>query len=223
MFLFIGGIRQRAQEDLSMVSDKLRDQAGREAIEAANRLARMIGSFEAAGTLLGAAVEVLETGLGKERARRYIKHLAAELGSNHWPKTHRTIRQRLKGHVVRPVNDQAHSARDPAMDQQVLLLRDMALVVARKRGHREEAGSCTVLVAKKGEFIIVHRMPSSRFVRKLGGAKSDTTGALEPKPFSLDVWHGNRKVLLIEWGDHGKPDILSYHRGEWEGELQSLL
>ena len=39
-------------------------------------------------------------------------------------------------------------------------------------------------------------------------------------PYGLDIW-APRKVLNIEWDDHGRVEVVSYRAGDWEAKLRA--
>jgi hypothetical protein len=38
-------------------------------------------------------------------------------------------------------------------------------------------------------------------------------------PYALDISHGDRMVLPVEWDDAGGVEIILFRRGEWESKL----
>lgn len=107
-----------------------------------------------------------------------------------------------------------------------LELRDMGLAVLKKFG-KHEPGMGRKVAASHGDLMISIRTPfsepysePSEYLKYLGA----TIGLAPPKnlPYGLDIW-APKKVLNIEWDDHGKVDLVSFKPGAWESELRLWL
>ena len=64
------------------------------------------------------------------------------------------------------------------------------------------------------------RIPQADDALKYRAAQHSLT-IPENLPYGLDVW-APKKVLNIEWDDHGKVELVSFRRGAWELELITL-
>ena len=83
------------------------------------------------------------------------------------------------------------------MDERARRLRDLAVSVMRSKGTSVAVGLATVSVYRRGALTI----------------------RCWPKQGQLDVWYGN-KVLVIERRE-GKPHVAHYEPGIWEHELEA--
>ena len=83
------------------------------------------------------------------------------------------------------------------MDERARRLRDVAVALMRSKGTSVAVGLATVCVYRRGALTIRYW----------------------PKQGLLDVWHGN-KVLVIEQRE-GKPHVVHYEPGTWEHELEA--
>lgn len=41
-------------------------------------------------------------------------------------------------------------------------------------------------------------------------------------PYRLDVWHGGRKVMSVQWSDSDEIGVISFRPGLWEAEALAL-
>jgi hypothetical protein len=111
------------------------------------------------------------------------------------------------------------------MTSRAVTLRELALKAMRERGTWEKADPINLMMLRHGEITIGHRTPFQRqpepnqktkyYLALLGGP--------EPLPFGLDVWHGRKKVLGIEWDMDGRVVVMSFTPGDWEAELEHLV
>ncbi len=103
--------------------------------------------------------------------------------------------------------------------------RSDAVQVVKKLGSWRRAGPINVFFFDRGTLQIGYRTPFQkmppesakfRYLR----AQYDVPPTL---PYGLDVWHKHRKVLNVEWDDHGKDYVATYVAGDWEDEIKRAL
>ena len=111
-----------------------------------------------------------------------------------------------------------------------ITLRDAALIVVKRAGSRHSvsriSGKC--LLARVGSISIGYRTPFQRLPAPAIGDDLKYLAASLGKgpppvnlPYGLDIW-STKKVLNIEWDDHGNVVLVSLRRGEWETELTTV-
>ena len=106
-----------------------------------------------------------------------------------------------------------------------LALRDVALALVKERGAWQSAPPGKLLLAKVGDLQVAYRTPFQKFTAELSDATKYQValrGSKLNKPYAIDVWHRNKKVLLVEWDEAGTTDVISYRSGDWERELAGL-
>jgi hypothetical protein len=102
--------------------------------------------------------------------------------------------------------------------------RDRLLEIVRRTG--SQAGGGWVSAGANG-FDILHRTPftapmpegpqTQTYLRALL-----TQRAARDLPYTMEVWHLNKKVLNVQWDDNDKIQVISFRLGEWEKKLAAL-
>lgn len=110
-----------------------------------------------------------------------------------------------------------------------LIVRDAVLGWLRDNGREEVISGFRVRGGEVAGFRFIYRTPFSRV--PLNGLKPRNFGEaaiLQRRgpvnlPYALDVWWGDRKVMLIEWAHDGSPDLASFTKGQWDSELLAAV
>ena len=107
-----------------------------------------------------------------------------------------------------------------------LEMRDVGLAVLKMAG-KPEPGMGNNVAATRGTVMLSVRTPFSEqgpepaeYHKYLGA----TIGLVPPKnlPYGLDIW-APKKVLNIEWNDHGDVLLVSFKPGAWQWELRRWM
>jgi hypothetical protein len=107
-----------------------------------------------------------------------------------------------------------------------LEMRDVGLAVLKKVG-KPEPGMGNDVTATRGVLMLSVHTPfseqgpgPSEYHKYLGA----TIGLVPPKnlPYGLDIW-APKKVLNIEWNDHGHVVLVRFKPGAWQWELRRWL
>jgi hypothetical protein len=102
----------------------------------------------------------------------------------------------------------------------VVKLRDAAIAIVSRRGAWEtyRPGAIKIMGARTGRIQISYRTPfqplpddqsKQKYLAALFGIP-----LRQNLPYGLDIW-APKKVLNIEWNDHGKVELVSFRPGEW--------
>jgi hypothetical protein len=78
------------------------------------------------------------------------------------------------------------------------------------------------MMLRNGEITVSPRTPFQRSPELKTKYYLALLGGPETLPFGLDVWHRQRKLLEIEWGENGRIAVVSFTSGDWELERSWL-
>jgi hypothetical protein len=97
-------------------------------------------------------------------------------------------------------------------------LRDRALDLLKAKGAWHTVGHGERLLGLDlGDLSMLYRTPfqplpeaseNVRYMQAMLGGKGNL-------PYGLDIWHGRKKVMLVEWNE-GEFQVVTYRPGEWE-------
>jgi hypothetical protein len=110
----------------------------------------------------------------------------------------------------------------------VKYLRDAAVDLVDKEGVWKPVGvrgeEIRVEGIDRGTLSILYTTPFQKLPWNISDrekyiAAIDDIKVPERPAFMIDVW--GRKVLSVHWNDEVTTDVISYHRGNWESQLEA--
>ena len=101
-----------------------------------------------------------------------------------------------------------------------LAIRDHLLPLIRQRGSLQLVGTVRIITWEAEPFRFALRTPFSGLAKEEGPAPSYQHALARQQakpvlPYGLDVWHGGRKVMSLQWSDTGATELISFRAGEW--------
>jgi hypothetical protein len=106
-----------------------------------------------------------------------------------------------------------------------LIVRDAVLSWLRDNGRDEVISGFRVRVGDASPFSFLHTTPFSGIPRDGPTPRNFGEAALLQRhgpinlPYGLDVMLSGRKVMNLEWGHDGSPDLVSFAKGNWDAQL----
>ena len=107
-----------------------------------------------------------------------------------------------------------------------LAIKEAALIILKARGSRQPSQSDGSSWKGNGVSIVL-RTPFQRLPELDGRViKQAVLYGLRPTknlPYGLDIWElGRGKVLNLEWALNGRPELVSFKRGDWERKVLEI-
>ena len=114
----------------------------------------------------------------------------------------------------------------PSRTEQALAVQAITLELLKKHGGAwEDVSGIKFLCFERGPIKISYRTPFQKlpaeseivkYMRSMLGGGSNL-------PYGLDIWHNHKKVMNLEWDDHGNRHLASFRRGDWVDDIHLLL
>jgi hypothetical protein len=112
--------------------------------------------------------------------------------------------------------------------QRALIVRDAVLAWLRDHGITEIVSGMRVLGGEVAPYRFIHRTPFTELPDNLNrdyqyAVLLQERGRPVNLPYGLDVCLSGCKVMNLEWDNDGSPDLVSFAKGDWDGQLLDMV